>query len=120
MIYYLSGILKEKEPTAIVLDIQGVGYEIRIPLSTYEKLPEKEKPCSLFTYLYISFNQDEIKLYGFSTLAEKTMFIKLINISGIGPKIALSIISSMNIGMIIKAIQKEEDGLLAKVPGIGK
>jgi len=120
MIYYLSGILKVKEPTSIILDVNGIGYEIRIPLSTYEKLPDKDKPCSIYTYLYISMNQDEIKLYGFSSLAEKTMFVRLISISGIGPKIALSIISSMNIGMIIKAIQKEEDGLLSKVPGIGK
>lgn len=120
MIYYLSGILKEKAPTSIVLDVQGIGYEVRIPLSTYEKLPDKDKPCFIYTHLYISMNQDEIKLYGFSSIAEKAMFIRLIAISGIGPKIALSIISSMNISMIIKAIQNEEDGLISRVPGIGK
>jgi len=120
MIYYLSGVLKDKAPTNLVIDVQGVGYELKIPLSTYEKLPERDKQCSLFTYLYLNMNQDEMKLYGFSSLAEKNMFVKLIGISGIGPKIALSIISSMNVSMIIKAIQKEEDGLLAKVPGIGK
>ena len=120
MIYYLSGILKDKSPTQIVLDVQGVGYEVRIPISTFEKLPDKDKSCFIYTYLYLSLNQDEIKLYGFSTLAEKAMFIRLIAISGIGPKIALSIISSMNISMIIKAIQQEEDGLISKVPGIGK
>jgi len=120
MIYYLSGILKVKEPTSIVLDVQGIGYEIKIPLSTYEKLPAVEKTCFLYTHLYISMNQDEIKLYGFSSLAEKVMFLKLISISGIGPKIGLSVISSLNISTIIKAIQQEEDGLLSKVPGIGK
>lgn len=120
MIYYLSGILKIKEPTSIVLDVQGIGYEIKIPLSTYEKLPIVEKPCFVYTHLYLSTNQDELKLYGFSSLAEKAMFLKLISISGIGPKIGLSVISSMNISTIIKAIRQEEDGLLAKVPGIGK
>jgi Holliday junction DNA helicase RuvA len=120
MIYYLSGILKEKAPTSIILDVQGVGYEIRIPLSTYEKLPDKDKACFIYTYLYLSMNQDEIRLYGFSSVAEKAIFVRFIAISGIGPKIALSIISSMNIGMIIKAIQNAEDGLISKVPGIGK
>jgi len=120
MIYYLSGILKEKAPTSIILDVQGIGYEVKIPLSTYEKLPDKDKPCFIYTYLYISMNQDEIRLYGFSSIAEKAIFVRFIAISGIGPKIALSIISSMNIGMIIKAIQNAEDGLISKVPGIGK
>jgi Holliday junction DNA helicase RuvA len=120
MIYYLSGILKAKEPTSIVLDVQGVGYELRIPISTYEKLPDKEKPCSLYTHLYINLNQDEIRLYGFSGLAEKGLFLKLIGISGIGPKIALSVISSMNVGMVIKAIQQSEEGMISRVPGIGK
>jgi holliday junction DNA helicase RuvA len=120
MIYYITGTLKEKQPTTVVLEVQGTGLELRIPLSTYEKLPDKDKSCTLFTHLYLSLNQDEIRLYGFSTLAEKAVFVRLISISGIGPKIALSIISSMSITMFIKAIQSGEEGLLAKVPGIGK
>lgn len=120
MIHYLSGILKEKNPTDAVLDVQGVGYQLKIPLSTYEKLPAVNHQCSLHTHLYLSLSQDEIKLYGFATVAEKAVFIKLISISGIGPKIALSLISSMNIGMFVKAVQSGEEGLLAKVPGIGK
>jgi len=120
MVYYINGILKVKNPTSIILDVNGVGIELRIPLSTYEKLPSIEKTCSLFTHLYLSLNQDEIRLYGFYSIAEKTLFIRLISISGIGPKIALSVISSMNVNMVIKAILTEEDGLLSKVPGIGK
>jgi Holliday junction DNA helicase RuvA len=120
MIYYITGIVKEKSPTSVILDVNGVGIELRIPISTYEKLPNKDVACSLFTHLYLSMNQDEIRLYGFSTLAEKAVFVRLISISGIGPKIALSIISSMNINMFIKAILNEEDGLLSRVPGIGK
>jgi Holliday junction DNA helicase RuvA len=120
MIYYMSGLLKVKEPTSIILDVNGIGYEIKIPLSTFEKLPDKDKQCSIYTHLYINMNSDEIRLYGFSSQAEKTLFIRLISISGIGPKIALSVISSMNIGMFIKAVQNEEDGLISKVPGIGK
>jgi Holliday junction DNA helicase RuvA len=116
----MTGILKVKEPTSIILDVQGIGYEIKIPISTFEKLPDKDKQCSIYTHLYINMNSDEIRLYGFSSLAEKTLFLRLISISGIGPKIALSVISSMNIGMFIKAVQNEEDGLISKVPGIGK
>lgn len=120
MIYYLSGILKEKQPTSVIIDSQGVGIELRIPLSTYEKLPSINQNCFLYTHLYLSLNQDEIRLYGFSSLAEKSIFTRLIAISGIGPKIALSIISSLSINMFIKAVQTGEDGLLSKVPGIGK
>jgi Holliday junction DNA helicase RuvA len=120
MIYSITGTLKEKNPSYVILEANGIGYEIRIPLSTYEKLPLKDNKCFLFTHLYLSLNQDEVRLYGFSSIAEKALFLRLISISGIGPKIALSIISSMNMNMLIKAIQAEEDGLLSKVPGIGK
>jgi holliday junction DNA helicase RuvA len=120
MIYSITGTVKEKTPSYVILDANGIGYEIRIPLSTYEKLPLRDNKCSLFTHLYLSLNQDEVRLYGFSSIAEKALFLRLISISGIGPKIALSIISSMNMNMLIKAIQTEEDGLLSKVPGIGK
>ena len=120
MINQISGSLKEKNPSSVYIEIQGVILEIRIPISTYEKLPDKGKVCSLYTYLYLSFSQDEIRLYGFATLAERAIFIRLIAISGIGPKIALSIISSMNPNMLIKAIYNQEDALLSKVPGIGK
>lgn len=120
MVFYISGIVKEKAPTTVIIEVNGVGIELRIPLSTFEKLPTAGQPCTLFTHLYLSLNQDEIRLYGFSTLAEKTLFIRLISISGIGPKIALSVISSMSVNMVIKAILTAEDGLLSKVPGIGK
>lgn len=120
MVYYLSGTLMEKSPTGVVLDVNGVGYELRIPISTYEKLPSVGQNCTVYTHLYLSFSQDELRLYGFSTLSEKMLFLRLISISGIGPKIALSVISSMSVNMIIKAIMTEEDGLLSKVPGIGK
>jgi holliday junction DNA helicase RuvA len=120
MIYYISGTLKEKLPTNVIIESQGIGIELRIPISTYEKLPGINQNCFLFTYLYLSFNQDEIRLYGFSSLAEKAVFGRLIAISGIGPKIALSIISSLSLPMFFKAVQSSEDGLLSKVPGIGK
>jgi Holliday junction DNA helicase RuvA len=120
MIHSMNGELINKSPGMVILEISGISYEIRIPLSTYEKLPPRESKCSLFVHLYLSFNQDEIRLYGFSTIAEKTLFMRLISISGIGPRIALSIISSMSLNMLIKAIQTEEEGLLSKVPGIGK
>lgn len=120
MIFSLTGILKDKKPTSVIIETHGIAFELRIPLSTYEKLPERGQECVLHTHLYLSLNQDEMRLYGFATPAEKAVFIKLISISGIGPKIALSILSSLNVGMFIKAIQTAEEGLLAKVPGIGK
>jgi len=120
MFYYLNGILRDKSPVSVILDVCGVGYELRIPVSTYEQLPDREKSCALFTHLYVSFNQDEVRLYGFGTIAEKSLFLKLISISGIGPKIALSVLSSLQVSLVIRAIQRGEDGLLSKVPGIGK
>jgi len=120
MIYNISGLLKDKTPTTALLDVNGVGVELRIPISTFEKLPAKNSNCTLFTHLYLSLNQDEVRLYGFATIAEKTVFVRLISISGIGPKIALSIISSLNINMFVKALMNDEDSLLSKVPGIGK
>ncbi|HOV15994.1 MAG TPA: Holliday junction branch migration protein RuvA [Candidatus Cloacimonadota bacterium] len=120
MIFSLTGILKDKKPTSVIIETHGIAFELRIPLSTYEKLPERGQECVLHTHLYLSLNQDEMRLYGFATPAEKAVFIRLISISGIGPKIALSILSSLNVGMFIEAIQTAEEGLLAKVPGIGK
>src|SRR5690554_3018055 len=95
MIHYINGILKHKSPVAAIIDIHGMGIELRIPVSTYESLPKPEERCVLYAELSIS--QDDLRLYGFATLAERELFNRLVKISGIGPKIAISILSTLSI-----------------------
>jgi len=118
MIHHVSGILCEKTPVMAVVEAMGIGFEIRIPLSTYEVLPEVGKPCKMLCSLQIS--QDDVKLYGFGSASERELFIMLLSVSGIGPKIALSVLSSMPIPNFVKAIQRGDEIIIAKVPGLGK
>jgi Holliday junction DNA helicase RuvA len=118
MIHYINGILKHKSPVAAIIDIHGMGIELRIPVSTYESLPKPEERCVLYAELSIS--QDDLRLYGFATLAERELFNRLVKISGIGPKIAISILSTLSIPAFVKSIRSSEEGLLTRVPGIGK
>ena len=91
MIGYLKGRLFRKKPNSIILDINGVGYEISIPLSTFYELPEEGKEVSLNVHTHV--REDAISLFGFHTQREKDLFLKLISISGIGPKLAVVILS---------------------------
>lgn len=102
----------------IVLDCNGVGYEIRIPISTYEKLGPLQQEMELLVHLVVS--EDDMRLYGFHTLQEKELFRLLITISGIGPKIALSVLSAMQVQNFIKFIRTENDKALTMIPGLGK
>ena len=118
MIQYISGTLTFKTPVLAIIETMGIGWELKIPISTYEKLPTACKPCKLLTYLHIS--QDDIRIFGFATEAERELFVMLNKVGGIGPKIALSILSTLSIPTFIKAVNSGEEGLLTKVPGIGK
>lgn len=119
MIDRIKGTLLDKTPVSVVIDTaMGLSFEIRIPISTYEKLPSAGKECTLFSHLHIS--QDDIRLYGFSTLEERKLFQLLNKISGIGPKIALSVLSTLSINAFARAVERNEEGLITKVPGIGK
>lgn len=118
MINYVNGTLTHKSPILAVIEAAGIGWEIKIPVSTYEKLPHLGENCKLFTYL--SFSQDGARIYGFASLAECELFKLLISVSGIGPKIAISIISTLSISSFVKAILSNEEGLLTRVPGLGK
>jgi holliday junction DNA helicase RuvA len=119
MIAYLEGILQKKEPVSIVIDCAGVGYEVNIPLSTFDKLPEIEKKTKV--HIHYSFNEmDGVRLFGFLTLEEKTLFRNLISISKIGPKLALAILSGLPVNDLIRAVQTGDVGLLETIPGIGK
>ena len=105
------------KPTEVVLDVQGVGYGLTIPLSTYEKI-QSVGETSL--YVYTHHREDQLRLFGFFTEEERGVFLMLLNISGIGPAMAISILSGISIHLLVEAVQLENPGLLTKIPGIGK
>lgn len=118
MIASLTGRLAFKDPSHITLDVHGVGYEVFIPLSTYYALPDLNEAASL--NIYTQVRDDAIQLFGFLTSREKATFILLTGISGIGPKLALSVLSALSVPDLISAVQAGDVDKLATVPGIGK
>lgn len=118
MIGRLHGVLAEKNAPWVLIDVQGVGYELQVPMSTFFNLPELQTRCTLLTHL--SVREDAHLLYGFETHKERTLFRHLIKVSGIGPKIALAVLSSISTDEFLLAVQSQEPGRLVKVPGIGK
>lgn len=118
MIGRLKGQLADKNAPWILLDVQGVAYELQVPMSTYFNLPELLGNCTLFTHLAV--REDAHLLYGFETLRERSLFRNLIKVSGIGPKIALAVLSSISPDEFLHAVQSQEPGRLVKIPGIGK
>ena len=119
MYSYLKGALSEKNPNTIVVDCNGVGYELFIPLSTYDKLPETGKEVKVL--VHYSFNEsDGVRLFGFYSDEEKLLFRQLINISKVGPKLALSVLSGLSIADLIRAVQMGDVDLITTIHGIGK
>ena len=118
MIAFLTGRLAFKTPTHITLDVQGVGYEVHIPLSTYYALPNLDEVTALNIHTHL--REDAIQLFGFLSQSEKESFLLLNSVSGIGPKLALSVLSSLSVTDLVHAIQSEDAQMLATVPGIGK
>lgn len=118
MISFLRGVLVEKQPTRVVIDAHGVGYEIFIPLSTYDKLPEKGAECILLTHDHV--REDARLLYGFATEPERAMFNLLIDVSGIGPKLAVTALSGLSVREIQAAIMQADVKRLSGVSGIGR
>jgi Holliday junction DNA helicase RuvA len=118
MIAYLKGNLIQKTTNQIVLDISGVGYRAWIPLSTYLKLGELDETVELFIYTHVTDNS--LSLYGFATEEEKETFLKLITISGIGPKLALNILSGIEASDLEDAIRRSDITRISLIPGIGK
>ena len=118
MITSLKGTLTEISPTNITINVGGIGYEILIPLSTFDKLPKVDSECRILTYLHV--REDTLQLYGFKTHEERDLFKLLIGISGIGPKMGLTILSGMTTETLKNAIATEDTELLSKTPGIGK
>lgn len=118
MIAKISGRLLEKAPTRILVEVNGIGYEIQIPLSTFEQVGAVNENTSLFTYLHV--REDALQLFGFATAAERQLFQHLLSVSGIGPKLAQSILSSSTAANFCRHIIKNELTALTKIPGIGK
>ena len=118
MIGRIAGTLIEKNPPQIMVDCQGVGYEIDVPMSTFYNLPALGDKVALLTHLAI--REDAHVLFGFGTAEERTTFKQLIKISGVGARTALSILSGMSVADLSQAITLQEAGRLTRVPGIGK
>ncbi len=118
MIGRLQGLLAEKNPPQVLVDCNGVGYEVNVPMSTFYNLPGLGEKVSLLTQFVV--REDAQILYGFGTAAEREAFRQLVKISGVGPRTALSVLSGMSVGELSQAITLQEAGRLIKVPGIGK
>ena len=118
MIAHIRGTLTEKDPARVVLEAAGVGYEVFIPLSTYDRLPHTGEETKLLT-VHVVREDDEI-LFGFATSAEREMFAKLTTVSGVGPRIALAILSGLTVGDLGLAITSGNAKRIASVKGVGK
>ena len=118
MIGFLRGVLAAKHPPVLLLDVAGVGYEIEAPMSTFYELPEVGETVRLVTHLAV--REDAHILYGFATEAERSLFRGLIKVSGVGPRIALAILSGISVEGFARCVRTEDSASLVKVPGIGK
>jgi len=118
MIAYLSGTLFSKNPQSVIVDINGVGYQIFIPLSTFYRLPDETDAVSLYVYTHV--RQDTLQLFGFQTEMEKQIFLLLTSVSGIGPRVALNILSGMGFEELLSAIVRADSERISGIPGVGK
>lgn len=118
MIGRISGTLLGKEPPQVLVDVGGVGYELDVPMSTFYDLPGLGEKVSLLTHLVV--REDAHLLYGFLTPDERNAFRELIRVSGVGPRLALSVLSGLSVSDLVQAVSLQESGRLVKVPGIGK
>ena len=118
MIGRLTGIIIEKQPPEMLLDVQGVGYELLLPMTSFYDLPELNQQVTLVTHLVV--REDAHLLFGFAQKNDRTLFRELIKTNGVGPKLALAILSAMSVNEFAYAIEREELSKLVKIPGVGK
>jgi len=118
VIGHLFGKLAAKNPPQILVEVGGVGYELDVPMSTFYALPATGGAVSLFTHLVV--REDAHLLYGFASAEERSVFRQLIRVSGIGPRIALSVLSGMSVGDLAQAVALQDAARLVRIPGIGK
>jgi Holliday junction DNA helicase RuvA len=118
MIAHLSGTLLSKQATSVILDVGGVGYEITIPVSTFYELEDPGAIVQLRIYTYV--REDALQLYGFKTARERELFMRLISVSGIGPKLGITLLSGMSADEMIASIRTNNLARLTLIPGVGR
>ena len=118
MIAHLRGTILEKHPNLVIVDVQGVGYEVTIPVSAFSSLPEKGHPVELHIHTHV--REDALTLYGFISTADKTLFEKLISVSGIGPSLAINTLSGMTAPDLVAAIRSGAIEQLVRIPKVGR
>ncbi len=118
MIGRLRGIILEKQPPEVLIEIQGVGYEVNMPMTCFYELPDIGAEATIFTHFVV--REDAQLLYGFNSKQERALFRELIKVNGVGPKLALGILSGMSAQQFVSAVEQEEVKLLVKLPGVGK
>ena len=118
MISFIKGNLLEKEPAALLIDVNGLGYEVSVPMTTFYSLGEINTEVNLYTHFAV--REDAQQLYGFNTKVDKKVFQELIKVNGVGARTAIAILSSMECKTLLHCIENKDYGLLATVPGIGK
>ena len=118
MIAWLSGTLMAKQPPLILLDVNGVGYELEAPLSTFYELPAEQEPVSLFVHMVV--REDAQLLFAFASQQQRDLFRSLIKVNGVGPKVALAILSTLSNSELMQCMANEDVAQLCRVPGIGK
>ena len=118
MIGRLTGRLASKAPDHVLLEVGGVGYFVHIPLSTFYDLPEQESPTSLWIHTHV--REDALALFGFLTEREKALFLLLLGVTGIGPRVALTVLSGMPPSELVEALRSKDARKLVAVPGVGK
>jgi Holliday junction DNA helicase RuvA len=118
MIAHLRGLLLTKSPNQIIVECSGVGYEVAISVATFSALPAEGANAAL--HIYTNVREDQIALFGFAELTEKRLFEKLLTISGIGPKLAITVLSGISADRLVTAIRSGDHATLTRIPGIGK
>jgi len=118
MIGFLRGTLLRKQPPHLVIDVHGVGYEVEAPMSTFYDLPDAGAEITLFTHLTV--REDAHILFGFGSEAERRFFRSLIRVNGVGPKLALTILSGISLDAFVRCVQDNDSASLTRLPGIGK
>ncbi|MEH2920796.1 Holliday junction branch migration protein RuvA [Samsonia erythrinae] len=118
MIGRLRGIILEKQPPQVLIEANGVGYEVHMPMTCFYELPELNQEAVIFTHFVV--REDAQLLFGFNDKQERALFRELIKVNGVGPKLALAILSGMSATQFVSAVEREEIGALVKLPGVGK
>lgn len=118
MIGRLRGIILEKQPPEVLIEINGVGYEVFMPMSCFYELPDRGQEAIIFTHFMV--REDAQLLYGFNDKQERALFRELIKVNGVGPKLALAILSGMSAQQFVHAVEQEQVSVLIKLPGVGK